>query len=100
MDSGTQTFVKQSTDKRLATIQLFDVPLLAINEQQWVNYILDQLELGYGGWCLTVNLDILRQLITIPELRRFTQEPIICIADGISLVWASRLKGTPLPERV
>jgi N-acetylglucosaminyldiphosphoundecaprenol N-acetyl-beta-D-mannosaminyltransferase len=61
---------------------------------------MDELESGRGGWCVTVHLSILRQITENVEIRKLVEQSTFCIADGISLVWASRLLGTPLPERV
>lgn len=53
-----------------------------------------------GGWVITPNLDILRQIITDAEVRSLAGQTTLRLADGMPLVWASRLRRTPLPERV
>ncbi len=53
-----------------------------------------------GGWVFTPNLDILRRLTIDPEYATLTSAATLRLADGMPLVWASRLQGTPLPERV
>ena len=53
-----------------------------------------------GGWVLTPNLDILRQIVSSTESRALAEGTTLRLADGMPLVWASRLKRTPLPERV
>lgn len=47
-----------------------------------------------------VNASKLMQASHYPRLRRILDEAAIVNADGMSVVWASRLLGTPLPERV
>ena len=53
-----------------------------------------------GGWIVTPNLDILRQFTGNPESRELILAASYRVADGLPIVWASRLAGTPLPERV
>jgi N-acetylglucosaminyldiphosphoundecaprenol N-acetyl-beta-D-mannosaminyltransferase len=53
-----------------------------------------------GGWIVTPNLDILRQFTSCPESRELILEATHRMADGQPIVWASRLVGRPVPERV
>ena len=55
---------------------------------------------GNGGWVVTPNLDILRRFNTDRESRELILGATHRVADGLPIVWASRLAGTPLPERV
>jgi N-acetylglucosaminyldiphosphoundecaprenol N-acetyl-beta-D-mannosaminyltransferase len=48
----------------------------------------------------TVNADFVVNSLHDPELRRILQESDMATADGMPLVWASRLLGGPLPGRV
>lgn len=82
------------------TVELYGVPLLAVNETQCVRLIINELELGRGGQCVTIHLSMLRQIINSVEVRKQIEQSTFCIADGISLVWASQLLGNPLPARV
>lgn len=49
---------------------------------------------------ITPNLDHLRRADTDGEFRQMLSEAEVVVADGMPLIWASRLQGTPLPERV
>lgn len=60
-------------------------------------------------WCLgprvprtviTVNAAILCMMRGDPELREACLRGDLIVADGMSVVWTSRLAGVPLPERV
>ncbi len=53
-----------------------------------------------GATVLTANLDILRIFATDDRAREVYQQSDLCVADGMPLVWAARLAGTPIPERV
>lgn len=91
---------KVSPPSQLNTVTLHDVPVLIATELQCVQLIIDGLEAGHGGWCVTVNLDILRQITSDSQIRALVRDCSFYTADGISLVWASWIRGTPLPERV
>ncbi|CAM3556703.1 WecB/TagA/CpsF family glycosyltransferase [Stackebrandtia soli] len=55
---------------------------------------------GRGGRIVTPNVDILRQVRRDPDARRHVADSDLIVADGAPLVWASRLEGSSLPERV
>ncbi len=55
---------------------------------------------GRGGWVMTSNLDHLLRAGRDAEFRGMLEEADLVVADGAPLVWASRLQGTALPERV
>jgi N-acetylglucosaminyldiphosphoundecaprenol N-acetyl-beta-D-mannosaminyltransferase len=55
---------------------------------------------GMGGWVITPNVDILRRIVSDPAFAALASQADLSIADGMPLVWASRLRGTPLPARV
>src|SRR5207253_4433873 len=49
---------------------------------------------------VTVNLDFLSIAQHHATFRRTLNSADLAVADGMPLVWASRLRGQPLPERV
>lgn len=55
-----------------------------------------------GGFhqVVTVNLDFVRVARRQPRFRALVNNADLAVADGMPLVWASRLAGRPLPERV
>jgi N-acetylglucosaminyldiphosphoundecaprenol N-acetyl-beta-D-mannosaminyltransferase len=72
----------------------------AVTEEQVVAQVVAHLRRGRGGWIATPNVDHLRILSRRPELRAMIGEADLILADGMPLVWASQLQGTPLPQRV
>ena len=84
----------------LTTVALCGVKFHAISEQQCVSHIDRQLEAGEGGWVVTANLDHLRRLVRDDEYARLCRGATLVVADGMPLVWASHIQGTPLPGRV
>lgn len=81
-------------------VSLCGVSFLSLTERQLVDHVLGELDQGRPGWIITPNLDILRQAVQKPDIRALLGRADVLVADGMPLVWASRLQGTPLPERV
>lgn len=82
------------------TVKLLGVPVDAVTLDQAAEHIVRSARAGTGGWVITPNLDILRRAVRESEFRRLYDLATLRLADGMPLVWASRLKGSPLPERV
>ena len=55
---------------------------------------------GRGGRVATVNVDQLALCSRSTTFAAFCASASIVVADGMPVVWASRLQGTPLPARV
>jgi len=72
----------------------------ALDEGQVVAYILDALARGEGGWLISPNVDVLRQLDRDGELRALARRATLAVADGAPVEWAAWLAGQPLPSRV
>jgi len=81
-------------------IQLRGIAIDSLTEADCVAHLMSELAEGRGGWVITPNLDHLRRAGHDPEFRAMLTEADLVVADGMPLVWASRLQGTPLPERV
>ena len=76
------------------------MPIDPVTEQQAIRHILDRLAAGRGGWVITPNLDHLRLHHHRPDLRAMYEQADLVLADGMPLLWASRVQKTPLPQRV
>ncbi|MDB4986286.1 MAG: putative glycosyltransferase, partial [Myxococcaceae bacterium] len=83
-----------------ANVELCGMPLASIDTRQLLDHLFESLARGQGGWLITANLDFLRRHVKDPEARGIYAGADLRVADGMPLVWASRLRGTPLPERV
>ncbi|MGH7214615.1 MAG: WecB/TagA/CpsF family glycosyltransferase, partial [Tepidisphaeraceae bacterium] len=81
-------------------IELHGVELHAVTERQVLDYILSELDAGRGGTVVTPNLDHLRRCTRDVTFGAMVAEADLVVADGMPLVWASRLQRTPLPQRV
>src|SRR5438045_3738889 len=76
-------------------VELAGVAFQALTEEETVDRVRTALAQGTGGRILTPNVDILRQ-----DPAPYAADASLVVADGMPLVWASRLAGRPLPERV
>jgi N-acetylglucosaminyldiphosphoundecaprenol N-acetyl-beta-D-mannosaminyltransferase len=79
---------------------LADLDFDQITEVQVVRYIMAASGRRQGGWVATPNVDICRKSRRNPALRRLVKAATLVVPDGMPLVWAARLRGCPLPERV
>ncbi|MBA2350068.1 MAG: WecB/TagA/CpsF family glycosyltransferase [Solirubrobacterales bacterium] len=81
-------------------VELMGLRFDALTDQQAIAHVLRGVESGRGGWVCTANLEILRRYHDERGLRALVDGASLVLADGLPVVWASRLAGTPLPERV
>lgn len=88
------------TASTLRHIQLLGMPLANVDEDALLDHMFAALAAGRGGWLITANLDFLRRYTKQPEMRALYASADLMVADGMPLVWASRMLGEPLPERV
>jgi N-acetylglucosaminyldiphosphoundecaprenol N-acetyl-beta-D-mannosaminyltransferase len=82
------------------TASVMGLPFHRLDEQGLIRRFVDGARRGEGGWIVTPNLDILRQYISSPEARQLIHQASHRMADGLPIVWASRLAGVGLPARV
>lgn len=87
-------------NSKFPVIEVMQLPLCALPLANVVDHISDAVMTGGGGWVVTPNLDILRRWSREASFRELVAEATLFTPDGAPLVWASRLQGTPLPERV
>jgi N-acetylglucosaminyldiphosphoundecaprenol N-acetyl-beta-D-mannosaminyltransferase len=76
------------------------VDVMAISEAGVAEHVSAAWHAGRGGWIVTANVDIVRAATRDPALAALVAEAELVVADGMPLVWASRLVGRPVPHRV
>jgi N-acetylglucosaminyldiphosphoundecaprenol N-acetyl-beta-D-mannosaminyltransferase len=81
-------------------IRLGGISIDPVTQRQAIDHILASLADGQGGWVITPNLDQLRLCNDRPDLRPMFDRAQLVLPDGMPLIWASRVQGTRLPERV
>jgi N-acetylglucosaminyldiphosphoundecaprenol N-acetyl-beta-D-mannosaminyltransferase len=69
-------------------------------QESLVSYLLRTSGKGIGGYVVTPNLEHLHGMAHDSVLMSRALAADLRVADGMPLVWASRLQGTPLPGRV
>jgi N-acetylglucosaminyldiphosphoundecaprenol N-acetyl-beta-D-mannosaminyltransferase len=104
-DGGNGREVKptKSDDAKAAVaapIIILGVPFDNVTTAQTVSLIEDMVESRQPHHLVTANVDFLVQSVHDVELHRILTDAHLVLCDGMPLVWASRLLGTPLPERV
>ncbi len=83
-----------------ARVSIGGVGIDALDEQQVIDHIVRRSAAGEGGLLVTPNVDHLRQLARGGPLADAYRRATLTVADGQPVVWASRIQGQPLPERV
>ncbi|HUY65155.1 MAG TPA: WecB/TagA/CpsF family glycosyltransferase [Acidimicrobiales bacterium] len=81
-------------------VDVMGLQLDDLDEAQVVDHVMTSLSARLGGWMATPNVNILMQVRSDPELADIVAQADLVLADGMPLVWASRLQGTPLRQRV
>jgi len=71
-----------------------------ITMDEAIEYILGLSKSRHGGYVVTPNVDHVVVAEHNEELRTAYDEAALSLADGMPLVWLSKLLGCPLPEKV
>jgi N-acetylglucosaminyldiphosphoundecaprenol N-acetyl-beta-D-mannosaminyltransferase len=88
------------TPQEAPRVPIEGVPFNRQTETEVVDTVFRALGEGRGGRIVTPNVDILQAVHRKPELRKLLRTADVVVADGMPIVWASKLRRTPLPERV
>jgi N-acetylglucosaminyldiphosphoundecaprenol N-acetyl-beta-D-mannosaminyltransferase len=83
-----------------ARAEVMGVDFDLVDEEGAIAHVLGSLDAGIGGWIMTPNLDILRQVVKAPEFVALAHRADLSIADGMPIVWALRALGHPTAVRV
>lgn len=85
---------------QVPTVELMGLPFAQLDRRAVVDRVYAALRQGAGGWIATLNLDYVRRCAGDPEVHALLSAPDLVVADGMPLLWAARLQGTPLVDRV
>jgi N-acetylglucosaminyldiphosphoundecaprenol N-acetyl-beta-D-mannosaminyltransferase len=83
-----------------STVDLCGMEIARTSTDRVLDHLFDALEEGRGGWLITANIDFLRRYVKDPGSRALYDAADVRVADGMPLLWAASLRGTPLLERV
>jgi N-acetylglucosaminyldiphosphoundecaprenol N-acetyl-beta-D-mannosaminyltransferase len=81
-------------------VTLMGIGIDSMAERDVVERVVSGVKAGRGGWLVNPNVDVLRLASRRPDLAELITAADLVVADGMPLMWASRIQGTPLPERV
>ncbi|WP_449060788.1 WecB/TagA/CpsF family glycosyltransferase [Planomonospora algeriensis] len=91
----------KATRRRLRRrVRVAGVAIDPMTETEVVDHVVAALKRGEGGHIVTPNVDISRAVARDAVLRRLVEGADLAVADGMPLVWAARLLGTPVPGRI
>ncbi len=90
----------RSSKTLAAPIAILGVPFDNVTTAETVELIEQMAASGRTHYLATANIDFLVQALHDTELRRILFEAHLVLCDGTPLLWASKLLGNPLPERV
>jgi N-acetylglucosaminyldiphosphoundecaprenol N-acetyl-beta-D-mannosaminyltransferase len=72
----------------------------ALSEQQLIDQVIASTAVKRGGWIFPSNVNCLRQVEADAELQTLLASATLRVADGMPLLWASRLARAPRLQRV
>ncbi|WP_342373144.1 WecB/TagA/CpsF family glycosyltransferase [Propioniciclava soli] len=88
-----------SRTPRTDRVLIDGLPFDKLTEDAVVRRVAAELDAGRGGLIVTPNVDIMARVHADGLADLITSADVV-IADGMPLVWSSRIAGDPVPERV
>lgn len=86
--------------KSFKRIEILDIPVDMVNNQQAMEVFKKMISEEGCKLIVTPNSEIVLNATKDAELKRLIEEAGLVIPDGIGIVYASRILGSPLKERV
>ncbi len=83
-----------------SSVEICGLEIASLRRSEVVDHLFASLARGIGGWLVTSNLDFIQRATRDAEMRALYRKADLSVADGMPLLWAARLQGRPLPERV
>lgn len=84
----------------LETVTIGTLPVAHVTTGGLLQWLDARLQQGQGSWVVTANVDFVSRARANPAVAALYRQADVIIADGMPLVWASRLRGQALPERI
>lgn len=81
-------------------VQVGGLGVDAVTEREVVGTVREGWAAGCGGSIIPVNVDVARMAARQPGLAGLVAAGSLVVADGMPLLWASRVAGAELPERI
>lgn len=83
-----------------SSIPLFGIRISRLGLEEALQACLTHIEQKKGGYVCFVNVHTLTDSTRVNPLRDALNDAFLAVADGVPLVWASRLKRNPIKSRV
>ena len=105
---GDRRITPRGADRRRRPrkrVDLMGLPVDQLTEDDTIETVLEAVRAGRGGCLFTPNLHHMQAFANGADSSVYDRSSKLpgarlVVADGMPLIWASRLRGTPLPERV
>src|SRR3954464_15766045 len=105
---GDRRLTSRGSDRRRRPrkrVDLMGLPVDQLTESDTIETVLEAVRAGRGGRLFTPNLHHMQAYANGSDREVYERSSKLpgarlVVADGMPLIWASRLRGTPLPERV
>lgn len=81
-------------------VWILGLPLAPLTNEQLPAVVERLIATGEPSYFITANLNYAQLTQQYEDLREVNRHAAFLVADGMPLVWVSRWRGTPLPERV
>lgn len=96
----TEMTAWKETNQAWPRIQVGNLDIDALTENEVIDVVRKAWVAGHGGSIIPVNIDVARAAARQPTLGQLIAAGSLVLADGMPLVWAARVRGDRLPERV
>lgn len=80
------------------SVELAGLQFADLSEKDCVELMVSERLQGRGGWVVTANTDFLYQAHSDPGINALYRTADIIVADGMPVIWASRIQGSPLTK--
>lgn len=84
----------------MSRVEMFGISIDNLTMEETLRRLRAQLSNGGKGYVVTPNVDHIVRLQQDPEFREVYRRAALVVVDGMPVLWASRLLGRPLKERV
>ena len=86
--------------KPLPVQTLWQLNWVSADFKTWISLITQRLAQGGGGRIVTPNPEIVMAAEANPDLKQILSDAEYCLPDGVGIVWASRILGNPIRQRL
>ena len=86
--------------KRIQRVKLLNATYSNVDMRELLAAVFTEIEKKSGGYIVFINVDVAMKIEKDPELKRAVKEAAFVVADGMPILWISRLFHRPLKEKI